>query len=113
MRSGAAGAGGAPGGADGAWGDDVRVCGLQTATALHSAGQSQAITISGIAERFAPHDIAVTFLNDAWGGTAATDRNLYVSGIQFDGVAVANSAAALLGNGAQHFSASAPANWLG
>jgi hypothetical protein len=32
-----------------------------------------------------PHTVQIQFLNDAWGGTAATDRNLYVGGITFDG----------------------------
>jgi len=30
----------------------------------------------GVAMAAGTHDVAVSFLNDAWGGTAATDRNL-------------------------------------
>jgi hypothetical protein len=42
--------------------------------------------------------VDVVFLNDAWGGSAATDRNLYVYGIDvnghsFAGTSGANSAA--------------------
>ena len=29
--------------------------------------------------------VAVNFLNDAWGGTPATDRNLYVNAITYNG----------------------------
>jgi hypothetical protein len=34
----------------------------------------------------------VNFLNDAWGGTAATDRNLYVNTLSYDGTATGQSA---------------------
>src|SRR4029077_16295585 len=33
------------------------------------------------------HSVTVNFLNDAWGGTATTDRNLYVDKVTYDGVA--------------------------
>jgi endoglucanase len=64
--------------------DGVEVGGTQTATALHAAGASQNITLTG---NFGagPHKVAVEFINDAWGGTAATDRNLYVNSITYDG----------------------------
>jgi hypothetical protein len=93
--------------------DGNQMGGTYTATASHAAGQSQDITITGIAESFTPHDIAVTFLNDAYGGTPSTDRNLYVNSIQFDGQAVSGGAAALWSAGTQHFTAIAPANWTG
>ena len=32
-----------------------------------------------------PHDVGVTFLNDAWGGTSGTDRNLYVDSLSMNG----------------------------
>jgi hypothetical protein len=35
----------------------------------------------------------VSFLNDAWGGRAATDRNLYVNGITYGGTATGQSTA--------------------
>ena len=55
-----------------------------TATASHSAKQWQDFTASG---DFGPgaHKVAVTFLEDAWGGTAASDRNLYINGLELDG----------------------------
>src|ERR1700757_2325621 len=27
----------------------------------------------------------ISFINDAWGGTRSTDRNLYVNGVDYDG----------------------------
>jgi hypothetical protein len=33
-----------------------------------------------------PHTVEIQFANDAWGGTASTDRNLYVGGIDYNGV---------------------------
>src|SRR4051794_4714093 len=93
--------------------DGKQMGGTYTATASHSAGQAQAITLTGITESFTPHDIAVTFLNDAWAGTPSTDRNLYVNSIQFDGQAVSGGAATLWSAGTQHFTAIPPANWTG
>ena len=49
------------------------------------------------------HDVAVTFLNDAYGGTAATDRNLHVDGILWNGVAVSGGSADLLSTGTHDF----------
>jgi hypothetical protein len=67
--------------------DGKQIGGTQTATASHAAGQSQEYDIKG---PFAAgqHTATVTFLNDAWGGTAATDRNLYVTGAKIDGTTV-------------------------
>jgi len=93
--------------------DGQKLGGLYTASTSHAAGQSQAVTISGIPERMNPHDIAVSFINDAWGGTPSTDRNLYVDAVQFDGQSVAGGMAVLYSNGTQHFTATAPANWTG
>ncbi|MBD0274632.1 MAG: hypothetical protein ICV73_22215, partial [Acetobacteraceae bacterium] len=41
--------------------------------------------------------------NDAWGGTAATDRNLYVDAATYNGQAVDGAAKALMSAGAQAF----------
>lgn len=95
--------------------DGTQVGGTQTATASHAAGQSQIFNVLGT---FAPgtHTAAINFLNDAWGGTASTDRNLYVVGAALDGTAVPSSALALMGAGAKSFqfagSASAAVNTL-
>jgi len=93
--------------------DGAQLGGVYTASALHAAGQPQAFTIHGIVEGMKPHDIAVSFINDAWGGTPDTDRNLYVDSMQFDGQGVAGGTAALYSNGTQHFTAAAPASWAG
>lgn len=93
--------------------DGQRQGGVYTATASHAGGQSQAITVAGLPETFSAHDLAVTFLNDAYGGSPSTDRNLYVDAVQFDGQPVAGASAILFGNGTTHFAMSAPPNWAG
>jgi Ca2+-binding RTX toxin-like protein len=67
--------------------DGQQVGGTLTATASHAAGQSTTITVAG---DWAPgaHSVTVTFLNDAYAGTAATDRNLHLDGASFNGVAL-------------------------
>lgn len=91
--------------------DGARYGGVYTATASHAAGQSQSFAIAGIPENFAPHDIAVSFLNDAYGGSALMDRNLYVNSVQYDGRVVPGASAAMYGAGTQHFTAVAPAGF--
>ena len=63
--------------------DGTQVGGVRTANASHAAGQHDDIAISGLAS--GQHQVAVTFLNDAWGGSAATDRNLYLDSITWAG----------------------------
>jgi len=58
--------------------DGKQVGGAFTATALHAAGQSQEVDLSGIWGKGA-HTVTVNFLNDLNGGTASADRNLYVT----------------------------------
>jgi Ca2+-binding RTX toxin-like protein len=66
---------------------DIAVDGLKinstpiTAAALHSSGLFDTVTVLG--NWTGNHAVSVSFLNDVWGGTAATDRNLYVDGITF------------------------------
>ncbi len=71
-------------------------------TASNALGQSQAVALQA-ALSAGTHDVAVSFLNDAWGGTAATDRNLYVKGIDVNGASVPNAGAALMSAGTAHF----------
>ena len=82
--------------------DGKQLAGTFTAQALHSAGQDQTFTFKG---DWAPgtHTITVNFLDDAYGGTATTDRNLYVDGVTYDGTNTGQSAA-LLSSGPQSFS---------
>jgi len=72
--------------------DGKQLGNLFTATALHAAGASQAFTFRGD-WAIGTHSVTVNFLNDAWGGTAITDRNLYVNTISYDGTNAGQSAA--------------------
>jgi len=72
----------------------------QSVTALHGKGQGQAFTFKG--DWSGAHRFGVTFSNDAWGGSAGVDRNLYVEGAVFDGTTV-EGAAALYKNGTVTF----------
>ena len=57
--------------------DGKQVGGTMTAHALASSGASQHVKLTGNWGS-AAHSVGVTFLNDAYGGTASTDRNLHV-----------------------------------
>ncbi len=71
--------------------DGVQVGGVRTATALHGAGQSETVTLTG-PYAAGPHIVGITFLNDKWDGTAATDRNLYLDGVDFGAIQYAGGA---------------------
>ncbi len=73
----------------------------QSVTALHGSGAVQDFAF-GQAMAVGTHDVAVSFLNDAWGGTASTDRNLYVNGVVANGATMPGSAATMLSAGTQH-----------
>ena len=73
-----------------------------TATALKSQGQSQAVDLQKVLTA-GTHDVAVSFLNDAYGGTPTTDRNLYVQGVSVNGAAQPGGTASLYSAGTQHF----------
>lgn len=80
--------------------DGVQIGGTQTATASHAAGQDQIYDVEG---NFGPgkHAIAIDFLNDAFGGTASADRNLYVDGISYNATPASPGTLTLLGDGTQ------------
>ena len=80
--------------------DGATVGGVRTATASHAAGQVQDVAIAGNWGA-GPHTIGVNFLNDAYGGTATTDRNLYVEGVTYDGVPVPGASLLLASSGTQ------------
>jgi len=73
-----------------------------TVTASNALGASQSVNLQ-TALTPGKHDIAVSFLNDAYGGSAAMDRNLYVKGLDVNGTPVAGSAVSLLSAGTAHF----------
>ncbi len=88
---------------------DGRVLGAaQPVTASHGLGETQGFTFSGSFAAEA-HDLAISFINDAWDGTAATDRNLYVASVDQNGAQLAGSMGALYSNGDLHIPFAVPA----
>ena len=84
--------------------DGKQLGGTFTATTLHSSGNSQTFAFAGDFGS-GQHTVSVNFLNDAWAGTPATDRNLYVNDIVYNGTDTGQSAA-LMSTGAKTFSVS-------
>ena len=82
--------------------DGTTIGGVRTATALHDTGAAQDVSISG-SWGAGPHTVGVTFINDAWGGTSTTDRNLYIDAVRYDGAASSSAPAVLLANGTALF----------
>jgi hypothetical protein len=78
----------------------VRVDGVQAwagaVSAAHATG-GKAISLGQVAAG-AAHAVTVSFLNDGWGGSASTDRNLYVEDIRIGGVSTGLKSA-LMTNG--------------
>ncbi len=81
--------------------DGQRLGGLQTVTAVHKLGQTQKVSFL-VPLSAGPHTASVAFVNDAWGGTVTTDRNLYVDSIDFGGQHIV-AVAALYSNGTRSF----------
>ena len=65
--------------------DGVAVAGAYTVQASETDGASQDIVVKGDWGA-GPHSVAVTFLNDAYGGGPSADRNLYVKNVSYDGI---------------------------
>ena len=82
--------------------DGVQVGGTFAAHAQHGVAPAEQVTLAG-SWGAGPHQVTVTFLNDAWGGTAQTDRNLYVEGISLDGAVAVSGSAAMLSGGVANF----------
>ncbi|MDN3564822.1 family 16 glycosylhydrolase, partial [Paeniroseomonas aquatica] len=78
--------------------DGKQIGGTLTAGAAQGSGQTDVITVKGDWAAGA-HKVTVTFLNDTWGGTSATDSNLHVTGMTYNGKAVAGGTADLMSNG--------------
>ena len=87
--------------------DGHQIGGVQTATTLHSSGLSQAFDFA-IPLGAGTHDIAVSFLNDAYGGSASADRNLYVNSASYGGTNITGASSSLLSTGTNHFSLVVP-----
>ena len=66
--------------------DGKQVGGTLSATASHDAGATQDVAVNvGNLDPSQAHDVAISFVNDAFGGSHATDRNLYVEGLDING----------------------------
>ena len=95
--------------------DGHQVGGVLTATTAHGSGKSDTVNVLGNWAAGA-HTVTVNFLNDAWGGSANADRNLYVDGAAFNGAAVSGAAMALTASGPKSFGltdAGSTVNWGG
>ena len=79
-----------------------QVGGVMTASALHSTGDSGVFTLTGDWGS-GQQNVQISFINDAYGGTATMDRNLYVNSIAYDGKTYANTTATMLSNGTDSF----------
>jgi hypothetical protein len=74
----------------------------QVVTALHDANQTQGFTFTG-ALGAGNHTIGVAFTNDAYGGSASEDRNLYIQGVTVNGSDVFSGTKAQDSNGISNF----------
>ena len=72
--------------------DGRQVGGTYSTQASHADGQHEDIVVQGT---FAAHpdEVSVQFVNDLYGGSAETDRNLYVEGLSVGGQAFAGGVA--------------------
>lgn len=77
--------------------DGKAVGGTQVVTARNNAGATQTFTYKG-AFGSGEHRVAVAFINDLPGGAPADGRNIYLKAATFNGSAVPNAPADLLGN---------------
>jgi hypothetical protein len=82
--------------------DGKQVGGTMSAHALASTGASEHVKLTGNWSSGA-HNVGISFLNDAYGGTSATDRNLHVNSIAFNGVKYANTSSIMFRSGTQGF----------
>jgi hypothetical protein len=81
--------------------DGLQLGGTFATTVQHATGASQSFIFNGD-WAVGAHTVTVNFLNDAYAGTADTDRNLYVNGVSYDGTATFQGAA-LMGGGPRSF----------
>jgi hypothetical protein len=88
--------------------DGKQVGGTLTASALHATGNANVFVLNGNWAA-GSHQVAIQFLNDAWGGTTTTDRNLYVDSIAYNGKTESGTTASLMSNGTKTFTVSSTA----
>ena len=77
--------------------DGHQVGGTFTAGAVHGAVESDTLTLKGDWAA-GSHQVQVHLLNDDWGGSAATDRNLWIESARYDGTDVAGVLQQIWGN---------------
>jgi hypothetical protein len=82
--------------------DGAQAGGTLTASALHDSGQADTLTVLGDWGQ-GNHLVELQFLNDAYGGTPSTDRNLYLASATYNGAKVSDATLTLLGTEAQSF----------
>ena len=82
--------------------DGKQIGGDYTASALHSSGDAGTFLLTGKWD-MGINDVQVSFINDAYGGTPQTDRNLYVDSVAYNGVTYTGTTASLLSNGTDTF----------
>ncbi len=87
--------------------DGKQIGGVQTATASHAAGAVNDVSIAGNWGP-GPHTVGITFINDAWGGTPSTDRNLYIDQVSYNGQIAAGAPATQGVNGTSAFTVGVP-----
>lgn len=74
--------------------DGKQIGATLTARALHGSGETDSLQVKGDWAA-GSHTVSVTLLNDLWGGTTGTDRNIYVESATFDGASVPGSKLAI------------------
>jgi hypothetical protein len=82
--------------------DGTQIGGVRTATTLHSSGDADVVSLTGN-WGVGTHAVQLQFINDANGGTAATNRNLYVNSIALNGVTQSGTTAAMDSNATRSF----------
>ena len=75
--------------------DGKQIGATLTAKALHGSGQTDTLQVKGDWAA-GSHTVAVKLLNDLYGGTASTDRNIYVESATFNGATVPGSKQAIM-----------------
>lgn len=85
--------------------DGKQVTNAQDVVASHSAGAWATVAFSGTFGT-GSHTVGVAFTNDAYGGSASTDRNLYINGIEVNGQHYGSGVTTMLSNGIATFNVS-------